>query len=81
MLYSCAVCIFPTLNLSPPLVRCFFSDYFLSPVPPPAQNPVPQTQSPTASKLVRHDSVEVVAHLTPEEVEEGKLNDAYERIA
>jgi tetratricopeptide (TPR) repeat protein len=30
---------------------------------------------------VRHDSVEVVAHLTPEEVEEGKLNDVYESIA
>jgi tetratricopeptide (TPR) repeat protein len=30
---------------------------------------------------VRHDSVEVVAHLSPEEVEEDKLNDAYELIA
>ncbi len=30
---------------------------------------------------MRHDSVEVVAHLSPEEVEEGKLNDVYERIA
>jgi tetratricopeptide (TPR) repeat protein len=30
---------------------------------------------------VRHDSVEVVAHLSPEEVEEGKLNDEYEQIA
>ena len=29
---------------------------------------------------MRHDSVEVVAHLSPEEVEDGKLNDAYESI-
>jgi len=58
-----------------------FGLLLLVPGPVPAQNPVPQTQSPTASKPVRHDSVEVVAHLTPEEVEEGKLNDAYERIA
>ncbi len=40
-----------------------------------------QTQSPASSKPVRHDSVEVVAHLSPEEVEEGKLNDVYEQIA
>jgi hypothetical protein len=34
VLYSRAVCIFPTLNLSPAFGRCFFSDYFfLSPVP------------------------------------------------
>ena len=46
-----------------------------------AQNPTGQTQSPTPSKPVRHESVEVVAHLSPEEVEEGKLNDVYEQIA
>src|ERR1700676_531056 len=46
-----------------------------------AQNPSAQSQSPTSSKPVRHDSVEVVARLSPEEVEEGKLNDAYEQIA
>jgi tetratricopeptide (TPR) repeat protein len=46
-----------------------------------AQNPSPQTQSPASPKPVRHDSVEVVAHLSPEEVEEGKLNDVYESIA
>jgi tetratricopeptide (TPR) repeat protein len=46
-----------------------------------AQNPSPPTQSPATSKPVRHDSIEVVAHLSPEEVEEGKLNDAYESIA
>jgi tetratricopeptide (TPR) repeat protein len=40
-----------------------------------------QTQAPTVSKPARHDSVEVVAHLSPEEVEEGKLNDVYEQIA
>jgi tetratricopeptide (TPR) repeat protein len=46
-----------------------------------AQNPSSQAQSPTSSKPVRHDSVEVVAHLSPEEVEDGKLNDAYESIS
>ncbi len=46
-----------------------------------AQNPAPQTQSPNSPRPVRHDSVEVVAHLSPEEVEEGKLNDVYVPIA
>ncbi len=46
-----------------------------------AQNPVPQTQSPALSRPARHDSVEVVGHLSPEEVEEGKLNDLYESVA
>jgi len=46
-----------------------------------AQNPPPQSQSPSPPKPTRRDSVEVIAHLTPEEVEEGKLNDAYESIA
>jgi tetratricopeptide (TPR) repeat protein len=46
-----------------------------------AQNPTGQTQSPTSRKPVRHDSVEVVAHLTPEEVEDGKLTDADQPIA
>jgi tetratricopeptide (TPR) repeat protein len=46
-----------------------------------AQNPSAQTQSTTSSNTVRHDSVEVVAHLSPEEIEEGRLNDAYEKIA
>jgi tetratricopeptide (TPR) repeat protein len=50
-------------------------------VPASAQNPSTQTQSPTSPKAVRHDSVEVVAHLSPEEVEDGKLNDVYEEIA
>jgi tetratricopeptide (TPR) repeat protein len=50
-------------------------------MPTSAQNPSAQTQSTTSSKPVRHDSVEVVAHLSPEEVEEGKLNDEYEKIA
>ncbi|HTB92833.1 MAG TPA: hypothetical protein VK728_08390 [Candidatus Sulfotelmatobacter sp.] len=50
-------------------------------VPALAQNPPPQSQSPSPPKPTRRDSVEVVAHLTPEEVEEGKLNDAYESIA
>ena len=46
-----------------------------------AQNPSLQAQSASSAKPKRHDSVEVVAHLSPEEVEEGKLNDAYELIA
>jgi tetratricopeptide (TPR) repeat protein len=46
-----------------------------------AQNPASQTQSSASSKPTRHDSVEVVAKLSPEEVEDGKLNDAYESVA
>jgi len=46
-----------------------------------AQNPSAQTQSPAPSKASRHDSVEVVAHLSPEEVEVGNLEDVYEPIA
>jgi len=46
-----------------------------------AQDPPLQTQSPVPSKPVRHDSVTVVAHLSPEEVEEGKLNDVYDPIS
>ena len=41
----------------------------------PTQNPASQTQSNGSSKPKRHDSVEVVAKLSPEEVEDGKLND------
>jgi len=48
---------------------------------PPAQNPAPQAQSPSSSKPTRHDSVDVVATLSPEEVAEGKLNDVYQSIA
>jgi tetratricopeptide (TPR) repeat protein len=46
-----------------------------------AQNPTSQTKSSGSSKPTRHDSVDVVATLSPEEAEEGKLNDAYESIA
>ena len=49
--------------------------------PASAQNHSPQTQSPASPKPVRHDSVEVVAHLSPEEVEDGKLNGAFQSIA
>jgi tetratricopeptide (TPR) repeat protein len=45
------------------------------------QNPGPQGQSSAPPKVTAHDSVEVVAHLAPEEVEEGKLNDLYDPIA
>lgn len=34
-----------------------------------------------AAKPTRHDSVDVVAKLSPEEVEEGRLNDVYEAVA
>lgn len=45
------------------------------------QIPRPQSQSSRSSRPGRHDSVEVVAHLSPEEVEDGKLNDVYESVA
>jgi tetratricopeptide (TPR) repeat protein len=53
----------------------------LGKAPASAQNPASQTQPFVSSKPARHDSVDVVAHLSPEEVEEGKLNDAYQLIA
>ena len=46
-----------------------------------AQNPPPQTKSSVSSKPTRRDSADVVATLSPEEAEEGKLNDAYQSIA
>lgn len=46
-----------------------------------AQTAAPETQPSAPQKAVRHDSVEVVAHLSPEEVEEGKLDDVYVPIA
>jgi hypothetical protein len=58
----------------------FLFGLFLVHMPVSVQNP-PQTKSPASPKPARHDSVEVVAHLSPEEVEEGKLNDAYQSIA
>jgi tetratricopeptide (TPR) repeat protein len=45
------------------------------------QIPSPQSQSSVSSRPTRHDSVEVVGHLSPAEVEEGKLNDMYESVA
>src|SRR5690348_16399579 len=45
------------------------------------QNPAVQTKSPAQPKVTRHDSVEVVARMSPEEAEEGKLNDLYQSIA
>ena len=82
MLYSWRICIFPpSLNASHALPAVFLFGLLLGHVLTSAQNPSAQSQSPTSSKPVRHDSVEVVAHLSPEEVEEGKLNDVYEQIA
>jgi tetratricopeptide (TPR) repeat protein len=46
-----------------------------------AQVPSPQSQSSGPSIPARHDSVEVVEHLSPEEVEQGRLNDVYESVA
>ena len=60
--------------------RLFLLGLLVVQAPAPARTSQ-QTQSPTSPKPMRHDSVEVVAHLSPEEVEEGKLNDVYERIA
>jgi tetratricopeptide (TPR) repeat protein len=45
-----------------------------------AQKSTSQKQSTSSSKPTRHDSAEVVANLSPQEVEEGKLNDAYQSI-
>jgi len=56
-----------------------FIGLLLGNAPASAQSPAAQTQSP--SKPARHDSVEVVEHLSPEEVEDGKLNDLYESVA
>jgi len=58
-----------------------FIGSFSGRAPDPARNRASQTQSSGSSKPTRHDSVEVVAKLSPEEVEEGKLNDVYEAIA
>lgn len=52
------------------LPAVFLFGLFLAHVLTSAQNPSAQSQSPT-SKPVRHDSVGVVADLSPEEVEEG----------
>ena len=46
-----------------------------------AQTPSAPDQSSSPSTPARHDSVDVVEHLSPEEVEEGKLNDLYESVA
>src|SRR5271165_3520997 len=59
---------------------CLFG-ILLVPTPASPQDTPPQAQSSTSSRPARHDSVEVVAHLSPDEVEEGKLNDAYQLIA
>jgi tetratricopeptide (TPR) repeat protein len=58
-----------------------FIGSLLGGAPDSTQSPGSQAQSPGSSKPTRHDSVEVVAKLSPEEIEEGKLNDAYESIA
>ena len=46
-----------------------------------ARNPSSQTKSSGSSKPTRHDSADVVVTLSPEEAEEGRLNDAYQSIA
>jgi tetratricopeptide (TPR) repeat protein len=65
------------------IVLCLISSISLraSQTPSPAQNPTGQAQSPTPSKPLRHDSVEVIAHLSPEEAEEGNLNEVYQQVA
>ena len=67
--------------LAPAFLALIFTGSILREAYVPTQNPASQTQSSGSSKPTRHDSLEVVAKLTPEEVEEGKLNDAYESIA
>lgn len=44
-----------------------------------SSNPPAQNQS-APKRLTRTDSVVVGAHLTPEEIEEGKINDAYQPL-
>ena len=63
--FACSIC------------ALIFIGSLLGKAPVSAQNPASQAQS----KPTRHDSGEVVAKLSPEEIEEGKLNDAYESIA
>ena len=46
-----------------------------------SQTPPPRNQSSGSSTPARHDSVEVVEHLSREEVEDGKLNDLYQPVA
>lgn len=50
-------------------------------IPAIPQIPPPPSQSSGSSRPGRHDSVDVVVHLSPEEVEDGKLNDVYESVA
>jgi len=45
------------------------------------QTPSPPAQSSGSSIPPRHDSVEVVVRLSPDEAEDGKLNDVYESVA
>ena len=47
----------------------------------PARSPVSQVKPPGSSNVTAHDSVDVVANLSPEEIEDGKLNDVYQPIA
>jgi tetratricopeptide (TPR) repeat protein len=48
----------------------------------PGQSPSRQSQEKTTTqrRAVAHDSIVVGAHLTPEEVEDGKINDAYQPL-
>jgi tetratricopeptide (TPR) repeat protein len=55
----------------------FFSNIILA----GQQNSTPPTQSSKSPKPTRHDSVDVTAKLSPEEVDEGRLNDLYQPIA
>jgi tetratricopeptide (TPR) repeat protein len=48
----------------------------------PGQSPSTESQEKTTTqrRAVAHDSIVVGAHLTPEEVEDGKINDAYQPL-
>jgi hypothetical protein len=48
----------------------------------PDQSPSTESQEKTTTqkRAVAHDSIVVGAHLTPEEVEDGKINDAYQPL-
>jgi len=47
---------------------------------PKSANPPAQQQGPPKKRVTAKDSIVVGAHLTPEEIEDGKINDAYQPL-
>lgn len=68
-------------HLSAAFPALIFAALAITGTPAFPQN-APQTQTPGDDpRPATHDSVDVVEHLSPEEAEEGKLNDAYQSVA